>query len=119
GLFEGFDRLEIDGGPITFIGGRIHVGFFGDFCDSDNLLIVTAVVIENDVSFFHGTEVVAGLKIADAGPFGAAVLAESLPRVGFGFLLYEPELLRHLSSVVKWRGKSIRIVLRTTRRQSH
>src|SRR4051812_39803546 len=67
----------------------VHLG------DTNDLFVSHAVIKADEIAFFHGAQVISGLKVADPSPHGATFLQEGFPGIRLGFLLHEPKMLCH------------------------
>ena len=75
--FQGFERDQVHGGPIAFLGGGVGIELAIYFGNTDNLLVGDAMIEEDEVALLHRPQVIAGLKIANAGPLSPPFLNES------------------------------------------
>jgi hypothetical protein len=74
--------LDVDHAEAAARIGRIGIVLLDDFDDPDDLLFLDRVIEERLVAGPHGLEVVRGLVVAHAVPFGDAVAHLVLPRPG-------------------------------------
>ena len=88
--FQRSDGYEIDAIPFSLLSRFVGVSFSSDLGEADDFLADNAVVEEHGVAFAHVAQILTRLEIAYAGPRGAAIQNELLPRVGGGLCFYQP-----------------------------
>ncbi len=79
---------------------RIRIRFFVNLGHSDHCAIVIAVVDQNELALFAGTQDIASLKVSDMVPIGALFFFEPIDRIDFGFGFEEP-ILSHAVRLAK------------------
>ena len=92
GNLQGLKRHQIDTGPVALVGSWVGIRFFVDLSDADDLFVADAVIVEDGIALFHGTQVEPGGEIADTGPSSSSVLNKSGPGIRFGLLFDHPVL---------------------------
>lgn len=90
GVGERTEGAQLHADPLTFLGGGVWKGFFGNRGLADDFFADNTMIKQNPISCFHGRKIVAGLEVTDSCPRCGAIPDEVLPRVGGGFLFNEP-----------------------------
>ena len=67
-LFERLDRFDVDRLERALFVRRIGISLADHLDDADDLLLVAGMIEECEVAFLHRVEMLAGAKVAHAGP---------------------------------------------------
>ncbi len=78
--------------PVGICAGRVRIRCLGHGRDAHDLAVFAAVIEQAEVANGHGTQIVAGLKIAYSRPCSRMILLQVMPAVGLRLTFEYPIL---------------------------